>query len=85
MTSFEILVLQRGWVIVGDVTRTEGSDEVVVENASVIRRWGTIKGLGELAQGGPTESTKLDAAGTVKVHKLGVVLAMVSDKSKWPC
>lgn len=86
MTSFEILVLQRGWVIVGDVARTEGSEEVTVENASVIRRWGTSKGLGELALDGPTESTRLDACGTVKVHKLGVVLSMaVADKSKWPC
>lgn len=85
MESFEILVLQRGWVIVGDVKRTEGSEELVVENASVIRRWGTTKGLGQLAKDGPTSDTRLDACGTTKVHKLGVVLSMVADKTQWPC
>jgi len=30
---------QSGWVFVGDVTRSE--NEVVIENAAVVRRWGT--------------------------------------------
>jgi hypothetical protein len=75
------VVLQRGWVVVGDVTLT--GDELVVENASVIRRWGTTKGLGELASKGPQPSTVLDPAGLVRAHRLAVVLQLDVDASKW--
>lgn len=47
----QIVIAQRGWVFVGDVERTE--NEVVIKNAKNIRRWGTSRGLGELAQNGP--------------------------------
>lgn len=32
----QIVISQRGWVFVGDVTRT--GNEVVIENAAVVRR-----------------------------------------------
>lgn len=38
----QIVIAQRGWVFVGDVTRSE--NEVVIENAAVVRRWGTTRG-----------------------------------------
>jgi len=76
----QIVVLQRGWVVVGDVSRD--GDEVTVENASVIRIWGTTKGLGELVNG-PTASTKLDPAGTVRAHALAVVFTIDVDAEKW--
>jgi hypothetical protein len=66
-----ILVLQRGWVVVGNYS-AEG-DECVLTDASVIRRWGTTKGLGELVNG-PLEDTVLDPAGIVRAHKLAVVM-----------
>ena len=46
----QIVIAQRGWVFVGDVTRTE--NEVVIEDAAVVRRWGTTAGLGQLAAKG---------------------------------
>ncbi len=76
----QIVVLQRGWVVVGDVSRD--GDQVTVENAQVIRRWGTTKGLGELISG-PTSSTVLDPAGTVTAHELAVVLTIDVDAEKW--
>ena len=79
--KIQILVLQRGWVVVGEVHK-EGAD-VVVSGASVIRRWGTTKGLGEIASGGPTGATCLDPAGTVRVHELAVVMAIDCDAEKW--
>ncbi len=79
--KIQILVLQRGWVVVGEVTK-EGS-EVVVSKSSVIRRWGTTKGLGEIAAGGPTADTVLDPAGTVRVHELAVVMSLDCDAEKW--
>ncbi|UOE43731.1 hypothetical protein [Agromyces larvae] len=78
----QIVVLQRGWVVVGDVKLGESLDELVIEDAAVIRRWGTTKGLGELVDG-PTESTVLDKAGTVRVHPLAVVLSIDVNEAKW--
>jgi hypothetical protein len=69
--NVRILVLQRGWVVVGEYS--EQGDECVLSNASVIRIWGTTQGLGEL-RGGPLENTILDPCGTVRAHKLAVVM-----------
>lgn len=80
MGKKQIVVLQRGWVVVGDVNKV--GDELVIEDASVIRIWGTTKGLGELVNG-PTKSTVLDKAGTITVHQLAVVFALDVDVDKW--
>jgi hypothetical protein len=80
MNEVRILVLQRGWVVVGDYT--EEGDECVLRNASVIRRWGTSKGLGEIVNG-PTENTVLDACGEVRAHKLAVVMHIKADAEGW--
>lgn len=78
----QIIVAQRGWVFVGDVTRT--ADEVVIENAHNVRRWGTSRGLGELASSGPRPDTVLDPYGTVRMHPLAVVASIDCEASKWP-
>ena len=80
-TTKQIVVLQRGWIVVGDVQKTE--TEVRINNCSVIRIWGTSKGLGEIAMSGPTSETKLDPCPPVAVHPLSVVLFMNVDESKW--
>ena len=72
-----IVVLQRGWIVVGDWTQT--GEEVELTDASVIRVWGTTNGLGELRQG-PTSKTVLDPCGTLRFHVLTVVLSMIVDK-----
>lgn len=79
-STVRIVVLQRGWVVVGRYT--EDGDDVTIDSASVIRVWGTTKGLGELVDG-PTSSTKLDKAGTVKAHRGAVVLTIMADEAKW--
>lgn len=78
--GWQIVVLQRGWVVVGHVRRS--FDELTIENASVIRYWGTTKGLGELVDG-PTSKTKLDAAGTIHANVLGVVLTLDVKADAW--
>lgn len=80
-TKKQIIVLQRGWIVVGDVEKTE--TEVKINNCSVIRIWGTSKGLGEIAENGPTDKTKLDACPPVTVHPLTVVLYMNINEDKW--
>jgi hypothetical protein len=59
-----ILVLDRGFVYVGDVM--VNGDELLVTNARNVRVWGTTNGLGEL-RNGPLSSTKLDVVGEVVI------------------
>ena len=80
-TKKRIVVLQRGWVVVGDVEQTEV--EVKINNCSVIRVWGTSKGLGELAEKGPMNNTKLDPCPPIVAHPLSVVLYMNINESVW--
>jgi hypothetical protein len=79
--DIKIVILQRGWVMVGRLSR-QGSD-CTLRDASVIRAWGTTKGLGEIALGGPTSSTTLDKAGIVQFDYLTVVATISCEASKW--
>ena len=76
-----IVVLQRGWVDVGYFSQ-EGPI-CTLNNAFNIRNWGTSKGLGEIAENGPTDSTKLDSCRISKFHELTVVQVIPCDKNKW--
>jgi hypothetical protein len=76
-TEKRIVIAQRGWCFVGDYT--EDGDDVTLSNASVIRTWGTTKGLGQLAADGPTSATKLDPCGTVRIHRLSIVATLDTD------
>lgn len=78
----KIVVLQRGWVMVGRLER-DGS-ECKLHNASVIRTWGTTQGLGEIAKGGPTSNTKIDPTnGLVEFDYLTVVAAISCNGAAW--
>jgi hypothetical protein len=80
--STKIVILQRGWCMVGRLEKN--GSECKLHNASVIRNWGTSKGLGEIAIGGPTSSTKLDkCGGLVEFDYLTVVASISCDESKW--
>lgn len=69
--SREIVILQRGWIMVGNVTK-KGND-IVMTDTLLIRRWGTTQGIGQLALTGPTKETIVCPCGVVKVHELAVV------------
>lgn len=78
----KIVILQRGWILVGKFER-KGSD-CKLYNASVIRNWGTTKGLGEIAEKGPTSTTKLDPCyGIVEFDYLTVVATIAVNEKKW--
>lgn len=79
--SVRICVLQRGWVVVGKFTQ-RGS-ECRLTNASVVRTWGTTKGLGEIAQEGPTSKTVLDKTPDVVFHELVGVFQIICKADKW--
>lgn len=77
----QIIVCHRGFVFVGRVFDEE--NEVVIRGAFNVRRWGTTKGLGELADRGPLTETKLDASGVVRMHPLSVVCRIDCNEEKW--
>lgn len=80
--DIKIVILQRGWVMVGKFER-KGSD-CKLHNSSVIRSWGTTKGLGELAKDGPTSTTKLDPNnGVVEFDYLTIVATISCDQKSW--
>lgn len=81
-SEIKILILQRGWIVIGRYHEEE-NDIVVLSDAYVIRSWGTSKGLGELALEGKQSSTKLDKTGTVRCHKLTIVGIIDCVESKW--
>lgn len=81
-SEVRICILQRGWVMVGYYKR-EG-DNVSLTKASVIRNWGTTKGLGEIAVDGPKKDTKLDPTnGLVEFHRLTEVATIVCAEDAW--
>jgi hypothetical protein len=82
MSTIRIVVLQRGWVVVGRVAE-ESATELRLENAAVIRRWGTTRGLGQIAINGPTDETVLDPCGVVRAHPLAVVMQIDAREEKW--
>lgn len=77
----EIVVLQRGWVVVGDF-KQDGT-QCIVTDGHVVRRWGTSKGLGELAMEGPLKDTVLDAIPETKFHELTVVARLKCNAKAW--
>lgn len=80
--ELKIVVLQRGYVVVGMMSQS--GTTVTVTRGSFIRRWGTTRGLGELASGGPLENTKLDPChGPLEVHERDVVFRLACNRESW--
>ncbi len=77
-----IAVLQWGHVAVG--IYTQKGDIAMLEKASIIRRWGTTDGLGDLAIKGPLENTKLDKCPEITFHIREAVMIMnVGGNDAW--
>ena len=74
-----IVVIESGFTYIGkiDVLEHEVLGKVcVLSDASNIRRWGTNKGLGQLALQGKQQDTVLDFVGTVSVP-IGKILHII--------
>ena len=77
----QIVVADRGFVYVGNITLTK--EFCTISKAQNIRYWGTERGLGQLALEGPTPKTKLDPVGTVIIPMAGVKHLIQTDGKKW--
>lgn len=80
--DIRIVILQRRWILVGEYSRDGLYGRL--DNASVIRVWGTSAGLGEIAADGPTPSTVLDSLPRgVEFFEPSVVATIACDPTKW--
>lgn len=66
-----IVILQRGWIIIGDLEKD--NEYFTLRNGNVIRFWGTTRGLGEIAKEGKKEKTIFDPIPETKFHELTVI------------
>lgn len=83
--DLKIVVLQRGWVLIGRFQEHGLTTKCRLNNAQVIRSWGTTQGLGELALKGKQPNTKLDPTnGVVEFDSLTMVLSISAKESAWP-
>lgn len=78
----QIIIAQRGWVFAGIVV-ADTKDIVVIQKAVNIRRYGTTRGLGQLALSGTTEETILDEFGTVSFHPLSIIARIDITAEAW--
>jgi len=81
LSGYAIAVVDRGFVYMGQCEHD--GQWCVVHNARNIRRWGTTKGLGQLAIEGPNKDTVLDAAGTVRIPSHALISLIDTDESLW--
>ena len=79
--DIRIVILQRGWVMVGKLERA--GEMCRLTGASVVRRWGTTRGLGQIAADGPTATTTLDPCPPVEFHILTSLAFIACDAAKW--
>ena len=79
--NVKIVILQRGWVKVGRFY--QDGQNCWLENCSTIRNWGTTKGLGELATGGPTSKTILEPEPACRFHELTIICAIDCEEKPW--
>lgn len=79
--GIQICILQRGWVMVGRCTQR--GNYYFLESAYVVRRWGTKKGLGELASSGPLAKTELEPTPSIQFHELTSIALISCDAKKW--
>lgn len=79
--GIQIAVLDRGFVYVGRV-KTD-AEWCYITDAHNIRRWGTTKGLGELAAAGPTPNTKLDKSGTIQAPLKSLIHLISAEEQIW--
>jgi hypothetical protein len=77
-----VVVLPHTWVVTGIVENGE-QGWLTLENAAVVRRWGTSAGLGELASKGPQRETVLDVQPTTSIPSKSVCFAILCDSKAW--
>ena len=79
--KLQIAVLSNGFVYVGNC-QVDG-DRLTITDASNVRRWGTDRGMGQLAASGPQPNTKLDPTGTVTAPVTALIHLIDCNADAW--
>ena len=80
--GYRIVVLQRGWVVVGKFS--QNGQDCQLDNAAIIRIWGTSKGLPEIVNGPISGKTVLDKSPQpIRFHELTIVLSLDASEEGW--
>jgi hypothetical protein len=79
--KMRIAIVDRGFVYVG--LATFEADWCVIREARNIRRYGTTRGIGQLALEGPKPGTVLDPCGTVHVPLHALISTLDTEPSLW--
>ena len=68
-----IAIASSGWVFVGTPAAALAPDTYALEDAAVIRKWGTDRGIGQLALHGATPETILDPVGKLAINRTNLI------------
>jgi hypothetical protein len=84
MKQLHIFVMERSWILVA-LWEPDPNDflSLKVHKAAVVRRWGTTKGLGELASEGPQTGTVLDEEACDQINRTAVKRRIACDEKAW--
>lgn len=63
-----VYVIESGWILCGEETENT-NENIMIKNASVVRRWDNGRGIGGLANPAYKGEYKLDFIGDVQINK----------------
>lgn len=82
MDGVYILVLDRGFVVIGTIEPHPTLSYHWLCRGRTVRRWGTTKGLAELCDG-PTKETVLDAEAERIIPWRSVIEMLKAEEKRW--
>ncbi len=84
MKNPRIYVMERGWILVGYPSPGEDFLFLNLDRCHTIRRWGTTRGLGQLAAEGPQPETILDSEGDgVEIRRTAIYRSIRCNPEAW--
>lgn len=63
------VVCECGWIIKGAKDAASTAEVMILNNASVVRRWANGKGIGGIAKAANKNEYELDEIGTVEIRQ----------------
>jgi hypothetical protein len=76
-----LVIADRGHVWVGETVTVD--DLVIIAGARIVRRWGTQRGLNQLANEGPLPNTQLDDPALVKLNRRAMINIIPCKEEAW--